>query len=100
MHPCSHVRTGIRVPLRGEPILADNFLPKSVPHWGLTLARGNHFWQPKSVQLDQFWQQKWSRGTGFGRFFAKISPAGPILGGTDFGVTALKKDTSEILGQQ
>ena len=27
------------------------------------------------------------RGTTFGSFFAKIGPAGPILGGTDFGVT-------------
>ena len=29
------------------------------------------------------------RGTTFNRFFAKIGPAGPILKGTDFGVTAL-----------
>ena len=40
---------------------------------GLILAKG-----------DQFWQQKWSGGTSFS---AKIGPAGPILGGTNFGVT-------------
>ena len=27
------------------------------------------------------------RGTGFGSFFSKISPAGPVLGGTNFGMT-------------
>ena len=72
----------------GGLILADNFLPKSVPHGGRILARGDHFWQPKSVQLDQFWQQKWSGGLVLTGFSAKISPAGPILGGTGFGVTA------------
>ena len=57
--------------------MVDNFLPKSVPHGGLILARGDHFWQ-----------QKWSGGPILaGGFSAKISPAGPILGGTDFGVT-------------
>ena len=41
---------------------------------------------------DKFWQggpvlaAKWSGGTSFS---AKIGPAGPILGGTDFGVTCL-----------
>ena len=43
---------------------------------------------PKSVRPDQFWQQKWSGGTSFS---AKIGPARPILGGTDFGVTALSE---------
>ena len=51
---------------------------------GLILAKGDQFWLPKSVRPDQFWQQKWSGGTSFS---AKIGPAGPILGGTDFGVT-------------
>ena len=27
------------------------------------------------------------RGTSFGRFLTKISPAGPVLRGSDFGVT-------------
>ena len=67
--------------------MADKFLPKSVPHGGLILARGDHFWQPKSVRPDQVWQQKWSGGPVLADFPAKISPAGPILGGTDFGVT-------------
>ena len=40
----------------------------TTPHGGLILARGDHFWQPKSVRPDQVWQQKWSGGTGFGRF--------------------------------
>ena len=51
---------------------------------GLILAKGDQFWLPKSVRPDLFWQQKWSGGTSFS---AKIGPAGPILGGTDFGVT-------------
>ena len=53
---------------------------------GLILAKGDQFWLPKSVRPDLFWQQKWSGGTSFS---AKIGPAGPILGGTDFGVTVL-----------
>jgi len=43
---------------------------------------------------DRFWQggtnfgcQNWSGGPVLVGFSAKIGPAGPILGGTDFGVT-------------
>ena len=45
------------------------------------LAKGDQFWQPKSVQPDPFWQQKWSGGPVLESFSAKISLAGPILGG-------------------
>ena len=60
---------------------------------GLILAKGDQFWLPKSVRPDQFWQQKWSGGTSFS---AKISPAEPILGGTDFGVTVVVSGTPLI----
>ena len=87
MEPCMR-RNKSATLIEGGPILADIFLPKSVPHGGLILASGDHFWQPKSVRPDQFWQQKWSGGGPvLADFSAKISPAGPILGGTDFGVT-------------
>ena len=59
-------------------------LPKMVPLGGPLLARGDHFWLPKLVRGDHFFSQKRSGGTSFS---AKIGPAGPILGGTDFGVT-------------
>ena len=91
-----------------------DFLPKSVPHGGLILARGDHFWGP--ILADFFAKIGPPWGTDFGKrgpflaakigpagpnlaakvvrgdrfwqlFFAKISPAGPVLGGTDFGVT-------------
>ena len=52
------------------------------------MARGDQFWLPKLVRPDRFWQQKWSGGPILAKFSAKIGPAGPILGGTDFGVTA------------
>ena len=56
---------------------------------------GDRFWQEGTI----FGSQNRSGWTKFGSksgpggqvlaaFFAKISPAGPILGGTDFGVTA------------
>ena len=38
---------------------------------------------------DRFWQQNWSGGPVLAGFSAKIGLAGPILGGTDFGVTGL-----------
>ena len=44
---------------------------------------------PILARGDQFWQQKLVWGTSFGKFSAKIGPARPILGGTDFGVTGL-----------
>ena len=52
---------------------------ESVSHGGLILARGDHFWQPKIAKV--------VRVTGLAGFFAKIGPAGPVLGGTNFGVT-------------
>ena len=36
--------------------------------------------------------QNWSGGTSFGKIFAKIGPGGPILGGTNFGVTGREED--------
>jgi len=36
---------------------------------------------------DRFWQQKLLRGPVLAGFSAKIGPAGPIFGGTNFGVT-------------
>ena len=69
----------------GGPVLAI-FLPK--------LVLGDHFWQGGTDFGSQNWSggtdfssQNWSGGTSFGNFFAKIGPGGPILGGTDFGVT-------------
>jgi len=35
-----------------------------------------------------FGNQNWSGGPVLAGFSAKIGPAGPILGGTDFGVTS------------
>ena len=59
--------------------------------------RGDQNWQRGT----SFGCQKWSGRTDFGsksgpgepilaKFSAKIGPAGPTLGGTDFGVTELK----------
>ena len=67
--------------------MADIFA-KTGPPWGTDFDKRGLFWQPKSVRPDQFWQQKWSGGPVLASFSAKIRPAGPILGGTDFGVTA------------
>ena len=54
---------------------------------GPKLARGDQFWLPKLVRPDRFWQQNWSGGTSFGKNFCQNGPAGPIIGGTDFGMT-------------
>ena len=47
---------------------------------------------PIMAKGDQFWQQNQSGRTSFGNFFAKFSPAGPSLGGINFGVTELMKE--------
>ena len=71
----------------GGPILAD-FFAKIGPPWGIDFGKRGPFLAAKIgpagpnlaakvVRGDRFWQL----------FFAKISPAGPVLGGTDFGVT-------------
>ena len=76
---CIHVAMHESATLRGGPILADNFLPKSVPHEGLILARGTIFGSKSGPG-----------GPVLAGFSAKISPAGPIFSrGTDFGVTGL-----------
>ena len=69
----------------------------------VTLLWGDRFWQRETT----FGSQKWSDRTDFGSksgpgdqfwqvFSAKIGPAGPILGGTDFGVTGLRLLCSKI----
>ena len=63
------------------------FFAKIGPPWGTDFGKRGPFLAAKIGPAGPSWQQKWSGGTGFGRFPAKISPAGPILGGTDFGVT-------------
>ena len=53
--------------------MADNFLPISVPHGGLIWQEGTNFGSKSGPG-----------GPILAAFSAKISPAGPILGGTDF----------------
>ena len=57
------------------------------PCGGLILTKGDQFWQPKLVQPNQFWQQKWFGGPVLAGFSAKIGLARPSFGRTDFGVT-------------
>ena len=79
---------------RGGPILAAKISPgsqiRSVHHdqWGDCFWQGgtNFGCQNQSGETD-FGCRNWSGGP----FFAKIGPGGPLLGGTDFGVTALLK---------
>ena len=58
------------------------------PCGGTDFAKIGPPWRIDFGKGDQFWQQKWSGGPVLAGFSAKIGPAGPILGGTDFGVTA------------
>ena len=51
------------------------------------MAKGDQFWLRKLVRLDRFWKQKWSGGPVLAKVAAKIGPARPTLGRTDFGVT-------------
>jgi len=44
---------------------------------------GDRFWQGGT----NFGSKNWSGGPVLAAFSAKIGPAGPVLGGTDFGVT-------------
>jgi len=52
---------------------------------GPILARGDQFSQGGT----NFGSKNWSGGPILAGFSAKIGPAGPILEGTDFGVTCL-----------
>ena len=54
---------------------------------GTDFGKRGHFWQPKSVGPDQFWQQKWSERTDFGRFFCQNQSGQTNFRGTGFGVT-------------
>jgi len=57
---------------------------------GPILARGDQFWLPNWSGRTDFGSKNWSRGPVLADFSAKIGPAGPILGGADFGVTGHK----------
>jgi len=51
------------------------------------LARGTNLGCQNWSGWTDFGSKNWSGGPVLAGFSAKISPAGPILGGTDFGVT-------------
>jgi len=57
---------------------------------GPILARGNNFSCQNWSGLTNFGSKNWSGGPVLAGFLAKISPAGPILGETNFGVTGQK----------
>ena len=60
------------------------------------MAKGDQFWLPKSVRpAGPILAAKMVRGTSFS---AKIGLAGPILGGTDFGVTVHTGNTEVFMG--
>jgi len=54
---------------------------------GPILARGTNFGCQDWSSRTDFGSKNWSRGPVLAGFSAKIGPARPILGGTDFGVT-------------
>jgi len=56
---------------------------------GLILARGTNFGCQNWSGRTDFGSKNWSWGPVLAGFSVKIGPAGPILGGTDFGVTGL-----------
>ena len=57
----------------------------------------DQYWLPKLIDLDRFWQQKWSWRLVFAHFSAKICPARPILRGTDFCVTTLMHAAIQVV---